>query len=337
MTAASEGERTVRFEELLDRVERLRPGGLGFEELREIGALYRTESVRLSRMRERGDDTDAIRHLNALCVRAYTLLYGGSLPRRQSRAAAFAALAGCIGRTWWAQSVAWLLLVAGMLIGGILAGRELQALPALIPGGMGYTPDMIERLATSPEARAAFLARRDTPLEGRAAFGSFLFVHNTRVGLLSFATGMLAAIPTVLLQLYNGLVLGAFFSIFLRDPLPVEFAAWILPHGIPELTAICLCAAAGLILGTAVAAPGRAGRRVALREAVAPALTLVACSVPLFVLAALIESFVRESALGTAPRLAVALACLLGLLLFLRVTRRLALRRGADTAWLAAS
>lgn len=326
--------RAVRFEELLDRLERLRAGGLAFDELREVGALYRTESVRLARMRERNDDAEAIRHLNALCVRAYTLLYGGSAARRAGRVPLAVTVADLLGRTWWAQSAAWLLLALGMLIGGVLAGRDIQALPVLIPAGMGYSADSVERLAVSSEARADFLAREAMPIEGRLAFGSYLFVHNTRVGLLSFATGVLAAIPTILLQLYNGLVLGAFFSIFLRDALPIDFLAWILPHGIPELTAICLCAAAGLILGAAVAAPGRGGRRAALRDAVAPALVLVGCSLPLFVIAAAIESLVRESALGTASRLAFAFAFLLGLLLFLRVSRRLA-RHRADTRWLA--
>jgi uncharacterized membrane protein SpoIIM required for sporulation len=165
-------------------------------------------------------------------------------------------------------------------------------------------------------------------------FGSQLFAHNTRVGLLAFATGMLAGIPTVLLQLYNGLMLGAFAGLFFRDALPVTFLAWLLPHAIPELTAITLCGAGGLMLGAAVAAPGRRRRRAALAEDSLPALFLVASSVPLFLLAALTESFVRESALDSATRLSIAAGYAVALALAVVAVRRVSKRRRIDTQWL---
>ena len=75
------------------------------------------------------------------------------------------------------------------------------------------------------------------------------------------ALEILAGVPTILFQVYNGLLVGALGSVFFSDPWPFEFLAWILPHGIPEFTAITLCAAAGLLLGGAVALPGRRRRR----------------------------------------------------------------------------
>src|SRR5437667_34005 len=83
----------------------------------------------------------------------------------------------------------------------------------------------------------------------------------------SAAPGALAGIPTAILQLYNGVMIGALSAVFFRDPLPIGYLAWILPHGVPELLALSLCAAAGLQLGAAVAAPGRGGRGAALRRA----------------------------------------------------------------------
>jgi hypothetical protein len=74
------------------------------------------------------------------------------------------------------------------------------------------------------------------------------------------------------------MVFGAFGSIFFTtrcrstsSPDP--------PHGIPELTAITLCAAGGLQLGAAVAVPGRHGRSQAL-TATSPALLLFVASLP---------------------------------------------------------
>ncbi len=325
----------ARFAELLERAERLRVARLAFDELRELGRLYRRSAARLARLRDRGEDPEAIRHLNGLCVRAYGILYASRGPRAGLRAALFARLPGALARTWRAQSLAWALLLLGMLLGFALAARDPDAVYALVPASLGYEDGGLSALVESREARERFLAREESPAAKKALFGSQLFYHNTQIGLLSFATGMLAAVPTCLLQLYNGLVVGAFGAIFLRDPWPVPFLAWILPHAVPELTAVTLCAAAGLLLGLAVAAPGRRGRAAALREALDPALLLFAASVPLFGAAALVESFVRESALGTLPRLAVAATFLALLGAALAGVRRAARRRAGDLGWLA--
>lgn len=325
----------ARFEALLDRSDRLRAAGLAFDELREIGRLYRLASARLARLRQRDDDPESIHHVNSLCVRGYALLYGsrGALP--EERTPLGVRLTGALARTWHVQAAAWLLLLLGMTIGAGLGARDEQALYALVPASLGYSDGGLEALVHSPESRREFLARAETPGAQNALFASWLFVHNTQVGLLSFATGVLGGVPTTLLQTYNGLVIGAFASIFLRDPWPVDFAAWILPHGIPELTAISLCAAAGLLFGLAVAVPQRGSRRAALRAALDPALLLFGSSLPLFALAAGVESFVRESQLSTAVRLSIAALFAALLLAGLAAVRRLARRRPVELGWLA--
>jgi uncharacterized membrane protein SpoIIM required for sporulation len=125
------------------------------------------------------------------------------------------------------------------------------------------------------------------------------------------------------LQLYNGVILGALSAVFFRDPFPVDYLAWILPHGVPELIALCLCAAAGLMLGVATAAPGRRGRAEALRDAMRPVVLMLGIAAPLFGVAALTESFLRESALGTGVRFAVAGAWIVATIAFLAWTRGL--------------
>jgi uncharacterized membrane protein SpoIIM required for sporulation len=298
-----------RLDALLERTEKPGVGQLGFDELRELARLYRSSSTRLARLRDRDADPDAIRYLNALCVRAHGTLYSAaeskSSPNRTAGTAG-RALVRALARSWRAQSVAWALLVLGMGIGASLTLRDPEALYALLPAQMGYAPELVDRLWTSPDVRADFLRGKATDASRNVFFGSYLFSHNTRVGVLAFATGMLAGVPSVLLQLYNGLILGAFATLFLHAGPSLAFAAWLLPHAIPELTAITLCCAAGLLLGSAIAAPGRRTRTAALREVAGTAMGLVLAAVPLFLAAALVESFVRESALGPVPRLAVA-------------------------------
>jgi uncharacterized membrane protein SpoIIM required for sporulation len=232
-----------------------------------------------------------------------------------------------LAKTWRAQLAAWALLLLGITAGAALVSNDPQAVYGLVPTTLGYEPDVLDRLLSSPEARAHFLARSETPASANLLFGSWLFANNTRVGLLAFATGMLAGIPTVLLAVYNGVTVGALGAVFFRDELPVDFLAWILPHGVPELTAVTLCVAGGLVLGGAIAAPGRKTRAEALREAARSALLLFAVSVPFFLLAALIE-------LHTPAPLAIAGAMCVLVAAGLLATRWLARRENRASAWI---
>lgn len=321
-----------RLEALLGKAER--GSRLSFDEIRELARLYRLHAAALSSARQRGADADAVRYLNALCVRAYSLVHAQPARPRRVRWFWSRELPGALARTWRLQLSAALLLTCGALIAAGAVARDPETLPALVPSAM-YSADALGRLVTSAQAREDFLTRREVEFEEKSMFGAYLFSNNTRVGVLAFATGPLLALPTLLLLLYNGLTLGAFCAIFLGSAQRVAFLAWIVPHGIPELLAIVLCASGGLAMGLSLAAPGRAGRGPSLRAAASDALALVLAAFPLFVLAALIESFVRQSLWSTGARFAVAAAVALALLGYVWLVARLARRAPrVDTAFL---
>ena len=114
--------------------------------------------------------------------------------------------------------------------------------------------------------------------------------------------GVLAGVPTVLLMLYNGMILGAFVSVYMKAGLGSEIWAWILPHGVTELTATVLCGGVGLLLSQAVISPGLKTRAEALVDAGIEAGRTVLGVAGMLVLAAFIESFVRQSHLTTNER-----------------------------------
>jgi len=328
-TDASSPER--RFASLLDRVERREH--LDVDELRDVARLHRLHLACLARERERDVDPERVRTLNDLCVRAHALLHVPPRPpRARSRSAFFDALQG----TWPAIVLATVLLGIGGIVGLALGLRDPMAVHALVPASLGYDGPHLDRLLRSAGARSDFFDRERVPIGRNAMFGASLFANNTRVGLLAFASGLLAGIPTIVLTLYNGLLLGTFASIFVRDPFPVAFFAWILPHGVPELTALVLCGAGGLVFGSAVAVPGRVGRRAAILEATKAAFALAALAIPLLGVAAFIESFVRESALGTAPRLIVAVVQVGLVAGMLRLTRAPRVDHDEPLGWIRA-
>ena len=96
------------------------------------------------------------------------------------------------------------------------------------------------------------------------SFATFLFTHNAQIAIFAFALGFACAVPTVLLILYNGLMLGAFFALFAAKGLGPNVAGWLMIHGTTEIFAICISGAAGIRIGMAIAFPGHGvahGRR----------------------------------------------------------------------------
>jgi len=318
---------------LLDEAENHRLRALPFDDLRRLARLYRGQSAHLARLRDRGGDLDRIGHLNSLCVRAHGFLYSARI-RTKPRRSIWWLFVSALSGTGRLQLIAWAIMGAGAIVGYFLVDLDPAALYALMPAGLGYDTAQIDALYRSADAREIFLARETTDVAHNAVFGSYLFANNTRVGIIAFAAGLLFGLPTVLLQFYNGIMIGTISAIFLRDGQAVIFLAWLLPHGVPELTAITLCCTAGFVLGRAVATPGRSTRGEALRRAGPIALALFLASVPLFFVAAWIESFVRESALGSTPRFAVAAAGVAVLCMFAFFVRRLDENDSVDHDWM---
>jgi uncharacterized membrane protein SpoIIM required for sporulation len=175
--------------------------------------------------------------------------------------------------------------------------------------------------ATTESLRAA-LYDREHDAEGLAAFAAFLSTHNARIGILAFAVGFAAGLPTFVLVLTNGLMLGAFASLYHGRGLGLEFWAWVLPHGVPEIFAIVLCAAGGLVVARALLFPGRSTRLENLAREGRDAGVLVGGALALFLVAGGIEGVFRQAVHSVPVRLAVASVGAVGLAAYLSLAGR---------------
>jgi uncharacterized membrane protein SpoIIM required for sporulation len=287
------------LEQLLARGRRS-VGRLSPEDLNRLDVLYRRVAIHLAQVRTRTRDERLAAYLNQLAAAAHSLIY---LPPRQgvlSKIALFAALgfAQCVARNWRAHAISGGLLLAGAFLAYHAATHDVLAAYALaVPGD--------SRLPGTPRERLLEYLHggRDQGSGSKSLFASFLFTHNLKVGLLAMGLGVLAGVPTVLLMLYNGMILGAFLSVYMKAGLGLEVWAWILPHGITELTATVLCGGVGLVLSRAVISPGLKTRAEALVDAGAEAGRTAIGVAGMLVMAAFIESFVRQSHLTTNERL----------------------------------
>jgi len=282
------------LEGLIDRIEQHGPAGMLPRDLQRLPTLYRGVISSLSVARAISLDKSLLDYLVNLAGRAYLSVYSSKRSAREAVAAFFARRLPEIVRGYapfLAAAVA--TLAAGVLCGFMLTIQDDSRYYSLVSP---ETAALRSPSASTESLRAALYQGPDED-ESTATldiFASFLFTHNAKVGILSFALGFLAGAPTVLLLFYNGLILGAMAALYQSRGLGMEFWAWILPHGITELGAVCLCGAAGLAVGVVMVFPGGRLRLDAIALRGREMALVVIGAVMMFLVAALIEGFFRQ-------------------------------------------
>lgn len=308
----------LRLEELLNLAVGQRPNAataqpigsrrglasLDAEQLAELGRLYRAATTHLARAKEFGASSKRLEYLNRLVARGHAVVYGRPARRVGLRTltAPFVLFPVTIRRTCLCHVTAALLLLFGGLYGYFGAMRDPQWALSLLPANEARTPfaDRETLLSTLHAGRGG-----DTFEMGygsKTAFATFLWLHNTKVALLSCFGGLVAGVPTTILLLFNGAFLGVYTATFHRHDLAYDWWAWILPHGVTELLAVVLLSGAGIYVGYTLLAPGTRTRVDALWSIRGRVLQMVLFAFPMLLLAGLIESFVRQSSLSEPAR-----------------------------------
>lgn len=284
------------LERLLDVAERDGLSKLSLDDARTLSRLYRSASSDLLWVRARAGAADLSGYLNDLVGRAYALTYPGRRVRF-SDVGRFLTLGfpDLMAREWRMFVASFLLFWGGFGFGWIGMAFDPEAAPYLVPG---------QHQSLDPEARRDREAQSSGAGAGeQAMFTSFLFTHNIQVAFLCFALGLTAGLGTAVLMFLNGIMLGSLAWVYTSKGMAGWFWAWILPHGIPEITAIVIAGAAGLVLARALVAPKGLSRRAALKREGTPALQLLLGTLALFVLAGFIEGTISQI---HPPRLSVA-------------------------------
>lgn len=125
-------------------------------------------------------------------------------------------------------------------------------------------------------------------------FGHYV-QNNIGIDFQVYATGIFLGIGTVLVTLYNGVMIGALAGHLTGVGLGSTFWQFVLGHGAFELTAVVIAAMAGLQLGTALIAPAPYGRMDALRVYGKSSAELIFGAALMTLLAAFIEAFWSSS------------------------------------------
>jgi len=317
------------FQELLDRADQKGLADFSLAESETFFSLHRLITAQLVRSRTQGIDRARVRYLDALAKRGHHHLYPADyrvVP--QIIELLKGGFAQAFRETLKLQSLAWFFILLGMWIGFRITLADSEYAYPLV--GMMYPPEFIQNLIESPDARLSFLRTgRDTSAGTQTVFFTALFLNNVRAAFVAFTFGILAGVPTVFMLILNGALIGSVAALFhpSADHFNLEFWAWILPHAIPELLAVCIAAAGGLKLGLALIDSGDLDRRSAVAQAGRASAPLIGLSIFLLLYAAMIEAFVRQSGLSSSVRFLISGFNLTALLAYLSFAGRTSARR----------
>jgi uncharacterized membrane protein SpoIIM required for sporulation len=279
------------LEALVARVEKKGLRSLREGELHQLPRLYRAAVSGLSVARAISLDRALLDYLESLVARAYFCVYGVK-PRSERAVRRFFAhgFPAAVRRCASGVLVALGLLVAGTVCG--IAVYDADTYLTIMPEGMAHGRGPT---TSTQDLRDVLYSGGDASDDELSFFATFLFTHNAKIGMFSFALGFALGIPAILLLFYNGLLLGAMAGLYASRGLSLEFWAWLLPHGVTELLAVALCGGAGLAVAAAVVAPGRHGRLHAIAETGRTAALVVLGACALFLVAGLIEGILRQA------------------------------------------
>lgn len=300
-----------------DRLDALsRRRSLSAAESDELVDLYRRTATHLSLLRSSYADpalvgrlSQSVARARGAVTRAHTTVWGdlARFATRSFPAAAYRA------RWWWLAVAVAFTLVAVAMAWWVAANPDVQAAVA--------TPEEIRQLAEGDFA--------DYYTENPAgSFAARVWTNNAWVAAMSLVGGALLCLPAVYVLWQNaanvGLVAGLMASAGRLD----VFFGLITPHGLLELTAVFLAAAAGIRLGWQVIDPGRRPRGVALAEEGRAAITIALGLVVVLFVSGLVEAFVTPSPLPTWARIGIGIAVWAAFLAYVVVLGRRAEAEG---------
>lgn len=297
-----------RLDELVSRAHQLKLAALSDEELHELGILYRRAAADLARAQTRLATTHAgrelVRSLNDLVLRAHALLYSAPAPEA-SRALEWVAFGfpAAFRRHWRAIAVAALLMFGPAAIAYLCVISNASLASYFVP------ESAIQEVQRRAQQKITTGWGANTHYEGlmsSPAVSSYIMTNNIQVSIMALALGMTAGLGTSIVLVQNGMLVGALAGVASNARVDILFWAVILPHGILELTAICIAGGAGLLLASAMWSPGVLRRADALKLAGIEAAQLLVGVAMMLVVAGLIEGFITPLPLDPAAKLGFA-------------------------------
>lgn len=300
--------------ERLDALARRR--SLSSEEADELADLYRRAATHLSLLRSSYADpalvgrlSQSVARARGAVTRAHTTVWGdlARFATRSFPAAAYRA------RWWWLGVAVAFTVVVVTMSWWVAVNPDVQAAVA--------TPEEIRQLAEHDFADYY-------SANPAGSFAARVWTNNAWVAALSLVGGALLCLPAVYVLWQNAANVAVVAGLMASAGKLEVFLGLIAPHGLLELTAVFLAAAAGIRLGWQILDPGPRPRSVALAQEGRAAITLALGLAVVLLVSGVVEAFVTPSPLPTWARIVVGALVWLAFLAYVVVLGRRAVAEG---------
>jgi uncharacterized membrane protein SpoIIM required for sporulation len=276
----------------LDRLIRQRRHLTG-EQVDELVELYQRVSTHLSVLRSASSDSTLIARLSSLVARARAAVTGAHAPLSgqfvRFWTVSFPVVAYRSWR-WWLATAAAFLAVAVVIALWVAGNAEVQS-------HIG-TPARIDELIN--HEFASYYSEHPA-----GAFALQVWTNNSWVAARCIAYAVFLGIPIPHLLFENAANLGLVAGLMFDAGKGGVLLGLLVPHGLLELTAVFLAAAAGMRAGWTVIAPGQRPRSQALAEQGRTVGAVAVGLVAVLAVSGLIEALVTPSPLPTSLRVGI--------------------------------
>ena len=262
---------------------------LGEAGVRDFVSEYRALSADLARLRTAsvGRSLDEMFYLGRLVAGAHNLLYRDrGIGLWRSMHALFTDFPREVRRSAIPISLAGLLLFGPALIAGIGVVRQPTIARSLLPSSM------LDRAEQGVERARNGEGYIEDPQILRPLMASSIITNNVQVTFAVFAGGVTAGLLTAFMLLLNGISIGSVFGLYASKGIAPLLLAFVAPHGVLELFAICVAGGGGFLLAAAILVPGGVSARRALVENGRRAIRLIGTSTFLLLIAGTLEGMV---------------------------------------------
>jgi uncharacterized membrane protein SpoIIM required for sporulation len=294
-----------QLEELLQRGGKLGLNSLNRAELQELSLLYRQTAADLAAIRQDPSSIHFARYLNQLMARAHNIIYAGHRASPLAMITFFYREYPRLFRRNVRYCLAALLLFAAGSVAGILLTLQDPDYPREVLG-----PRMMQTIEKKEMWTDSVLAIKPVASSG-------IMTNNITVGFMTYASGITAGLGTISLLFFNGLLMGVIGSACHIAGMSLKLWSFVAPHGALELPSIFIAGGAGFRIAHGLLFPGVLPRKESLALAGREATALVIGTVPMLVVAGVIEAFISPTALAAPLKFMLSGALLVLLLAYL--------------------
>jgi uncharacterized membrane protein SpoIIM required for sporulation len=299
-----------RLEALVSQTAKDGYKSLTRQELRELAFLYRQTAADLSTAREDASSQQIARYLNQLLGRAHNIIYSG----RKSRASHLLRFFSEEYPRVFRQNAGYVYAAFAMFLIGAVLGAVLTLIrPQFMHEFLG--PGMV-----------ATIERREmwthSVVSIKPIASSEIMTNNMTVSFTTFALGITAGLGTIYMEVFNGLMLGIISMACAMAGMGGQLWTFVVAHGALELPAIFIAGGAGLRIATALLFPGPYSRKDSLLTGGAQAVRLMVGTIPMLIVAGIVEGFISPSAIAAPVKFALGGSLFFLLVLYLSSGRR---------------